>query len=475
MRNFTIFITILSLFTTGIFAQSRRVTPNKPLPSSQAVNQMKEMNVEEMFDDANIYAKNKFAEFQQKKVPFSDSLYNQTILEQKQLAAKYATLTMSRSNLSGEDFYYLGLLHWLAENSSGASEAFAKFLKTENPNAEKAQTARSIEVVMATERKDFDTAEKLLKEYLKNEPKKVSERSKMAVKLAEKYQAEKKYDLAASHAKDAFAAAKELFKDSPPSRGLDDLLNAGMTVFDIYREADKQAEADAALADLRQAAVGVQSSNMYYFAVNEQIKYLIETNRKPQGMQLYRAALKQVASDFVPKPLQDDVVRRLKKREKHYDILGETAPELEKIDKWFPGQMKNLAGLRGKVVLLDFWATWCVPCIEAFPSLIEWQQTYKNDGLEILGVTRYYGTAEGFRVDEASEIDYLERFRRSERLPYDFVVSDSIANHKNYGVSGIPTVALIDRKGIVRYVDSGSSQSREKELQALIVKLLAEK
>ena len=475
MRNFIIFTLILSFFTTGIFAQSRRVAPSKPLPSSQAVNQMKEMSVEEMFDDAKVYANNKFAEFQQKKIPYSESLENQTILEQKQLAAKYATLTRSRTNLSGDDFYYLGMLHWLAENHSGADEAFAKYLKSENPNAEKAQTARSIKVVMATQRKDFDTAEKLLKEYLKNEPKKMSERSKMAIELAEKYKEEKKYDLAASHAEDAFAAAKELFKTAAPSRGLDDLLNAGMMVFDIYREANKQPEADAALTDLRQAAVDVQSSNMYYFAVNEQTKYLIETKRKPQAMQLYRAALKQVASDFVPKPLQDDVVRRLKRREKHYEILGEAAPELEKIDKWFPGQMKSLASLRGKVVLLDFWATWCVPCIEAFPSLIEWQQTYKNEGLEILGVTKYYGTAEGFNVDKASEVDYLERFRRSERLPYDFVVSDGIANHKNYGVSGIPTVALIDRKGIVRYVDSGSSASREKELQALIVKLLAEK
>lgn len=475
MRHFTIFTIILTIFTIGIFAQSRRVAPNKTQPSSQAVNEMKEMSVEQMFDDANAYAKDKFAEFQKEKVPFSESLYNRTILEQKQLAAKYATLTMSRENLSGEEFYYLGMLHWLAENAPGADEAFGKFLASEKPNPEKAQTARSIKVVMATERKDFETAERILAEYLKNEPKKMSERSKMALELAEKYQEEEKFDLAAAHAKDAFAAARELFKTAAPSRGLNDLLNAGMTVFDIYSKAGNQVEADAALADFRQAAITVQSSNMYYFAVNEQIKYLINTNRKPLAMDLYNKALKQVLSDFTPKPLQNDVISRLKRREIHYKILGEPAPELEAVDKWFPGQMKTLASMRGKVVLLDFWATWCVPCIEAFPSLIEWQQTYKNEGLEILGVTRYYGQAEGFRVDQESELDYLERFRRAERLPYDFVVGKNGANQKNYGASSIPTVVLIDRKGIVRYVDTGSSKTREKELQDLIVRLLAEK
>ena len=475
MRHFILFTLVFVISTTAAVAQSRRVTPNKNPPASQEVREMKQMSVEQMFDDANAYAKNKFAEFQQKKVPFSESLYDQTILEQKQLAAKYATLTMSRQNLAGEDLYFLGMLHWLAENKPGADEAFEKFINGENSNPEKAQTARSIKVVMATERKDFETAERILAEYLKNEPKKMSERSKMALELAEKYREEKNFDLAASHAKDAFAAAKELFKTAAPSRGLNDLLNAGMIVFDIYRQAGRQAEADAALADLRQAAVAVQSSNMYYFAANEQIKHLINTNRKPQAMELYEKALKQVASDFVPKPLQNDVISRLKRREKHYKILGETAPELQDVDKWFPGQMKTLASLRGKVVLLDFWATWCVPCIEAFPSLIEWHQTYKNEGFEVLGVTRYYRQAEGFRVDEETELDYLERFRRAERLPYDFVVGKNGENQKNYGASSIPTVVLIDRRGIIRYVDTGSSKTREKELENLIVELLAEK
>jgi thiol-disulfide isomerase/thioredoxin len=173
--------------------------------------------------------------------------------------------------------------------------------------------------------------------------------------------------------------------------------------------------------------------------------------------------------------LQQDIVQRLKRREKHYKLLGETAPELADIDRWLSGQPQTLANMRGKVVLLDFWATWCVPCIDAFPSLIEWHQTFQKDGLEILGITKYYGQAEGFTVDNAAEIDFLNRFKKANRLPYNFVVAKESTSQNLYGVIGIPTAVLIDRKGVIRFIETGSSENREEEIRAEIIKLLAEK
>ncbi|CAN5662519.1 hypothetical protein BH24ACI2_BH24ACI2_05830 [soil metagenome] len=475
MRKLFISLLFLSLSINGL-AQSRRVNPNAPPPTNTATMATDELTAKQMFDEANVYAKNKFADFERQKVPFSDSLYKQTVLEQKQLAAKYAAIVSTRENLAGGDFYYLGMLNWLAENTDNAAEAFQKFLAVENPEIQKAQTARSINVVIAARRKNFDEAEKILAEYLKIEPVKLSERAKIESELAKGYQAENNFAKAASHAEEAFRATKTVFKDSSSrAKALDQLLDAGMTVFDIYKANGKQTEAENALKDLRQAAVLFESSPLYYYAVNKNIEYLIETNRKPLALKLYSSALAQATKDFTVKALQEDVVRRLKKREKQYRLLGETAPELTDIDSWFPGQAQTLASLRGKVVLLDFWATWCRPCLDAFPSLIEWHQTFQKDGLEILGVTRYFGEAEGFRVDNATELNFLQRFKKAERLPYDFVVAKDNTNQIIYGANNIPTAVLIDRKGIVRYVETGSSPNREEEIREMIVKLLAEK
>ncbi len=475
MRKLFLSLIFLAL-SISVFAQSRRVNPNNPPPTSAAVNAIDEVTVKQMFDEANVYAKNKFAEFEKQKLPFSDSLLKRTVLEQKQLAAKYAELVSTRSNLAGEDFYYLGMLNWLAENTENAAESFQKFLALENPAADKAQTARSIVVVVAARDRDFAEAEKLLKNYLTNSPIKMSERAKMESELAENYRAEMDLALAAKHAEEAFRATKAIFKDNTSrARGLSELLTAGIAVFEIYSDDGKQTEADNALENLRKTAALVEASDVYYYAVDRQIKYQIETKRKPLALQTLNTALAQTNKDFNVKLLQEDVIRRLKKREKQYKLLGETAPELTEIDKWFGGNAQTLADMRGKVILLDFWATWCGPCLDAFPALTEWHQTYKNDGLEILGVTRYYGQAEGLSVDNAAEFDFLQRFKKSQRLPYDIVIAKGQANQIMYQATSLPTTVLIDRKGIIRYLETGTSRSREDEVREMIVKLLAER
>ncbi len=476
MRYITIF-TIIFILALNSFAQSRRVNPNRPTntpPVNTVAAETSELTAEQMFTEASLYAMTKYAEYEQKKISYNKTLHEKTQRDQKQLAAKYATVLALRENLTNDDNYYLGMLNWVAENFENADEMMRKYVATEDKTADKAQTARSVLVVIATRRKNFDEAEKVLAEYLNNDPIRMRERAKMESELAAVYREEKKSDLAAKHAEEAYRATKAGFKDnSSRVRGLNELIDTGMKVFEIYREAGNVEKADKSLEDLRQTGVFVESNGIYYQAADERVKYMIETGRKPDALLFYDKVVADLETDFKNKALQADIKRNLKKRKKHYDVLGSPAPELEKVDKWFPGTPQTLASMRGKVVLLDFWATWCIPCIEQFPDLVGWYQTYKKDGLEILGVTRYYGEAQGFQVDNENELEYLKKFKTGQNLPYDFVVGKDVTNQMRYGATSIPTTVIIDRKGIVRYIESGSKN--EEQVEAMIVKLLAER
>jgi len=476
MRLFSSFFIVV--VTVTAFGQSGRVpvsgTPNAPENTLQ--NGETDPTVKQMFDEANSYTNLKFNEYAEKKIRYSDALLERTKLEQRQLAARLAATASLRKNLEGEDLYYLGLLFWIAENLDGTIEYLRKFAAIDGAAANRRQAARSVVVVALAKQNRTADAESTLAEYAKAEPKKLSEQGRMAGELAKAYQSRSEFTKMIPHAEAAFDAARSLLKDAASRpQGLDEILDAAMLVFEAHRDAGDRKRAEDSLDEMRRTGLLVQSPTIFYYAVDQKIRYLIDTGRRAAALEFFQTAVTSAGRDFPAKSQQNDAVRRLKKREPHYKLLGAVAPELPDVDRFLPGPTRSLASLRGKVILLDFWATWCGPCFDAFPSLIEWDQDHKQAGLVILGVTRYYGRDGGTQLKPDEEADFLARFRERYKLPYDFVVTNGQSSQYLYGATALPTAVLIDRKGVIRYIESGTSDQRLEQIRSMIVKLLAEK
>ena len=96
---------------------------SKDSSAGSATQNYDQLTAAEMYTEASEYAKLRFNEFNEKKIAFNEALRLKTLREQKELGAKYAAILAARADPSGEDFYYWGLLHWLAENADGAGKS----------------------------------------------------------------------------------------------------------------------------------------------------------------------------------------------------------------------------------------------------------------------------------------------------------------------------------------------------------------
>jgi thiol-disulfide isomerase/thioredoxin len=116
------------------------------------------------------------------------------------------------------------------------------------------------------------------------------------------------------------------------------------------------------------------------------------------------------------------------------------------------GQPVNFSQFKGKVVVLDFWATWCPPCRSEIPGYVRLQEKYKDQGLVIIGLS----------MDQEGP-DVVKKFMADFHINYPIVMADDSVVQAFGGVDGIPTTFIIDRTGKIRDKKVGAMETAEYE------------
>lgn len=140
--------------------------------------------------------------------------------------------------------------------------------------------------------------------------------------------------------------------------------------------------------------------------------------------------------------------------------LGMPVPDIA-LPSLIDGETVRLSDLRGKVVYIDFWASWCGPCRKSLPALDRIRNDQRED-FEVFAIN----------VDENPE----DGLRFLKRYPVSFpVLSDPSAEFPpRFGLQGMPTSYIVDRDGLLRYVHEGYRDGDAKKISAVIAQLIAE-
>jgi thiol-disulfide isomerase/thioredoxin len=158
-------------------------------------------------------------------------------------------------------------------------------------------------------------------------------------------------------------------------------------------------------------------------------------------------------------------------------LIGTPAVFPENADGWVNGEALTADALKGKVVLLDFFAVWCGPCIATFPHLREWHDEYADKGLQIIGISNYYQYGwdeEAARSKQEPELApeaeraAMEHFVKHHELRHTIAFVNDRQLQDHYFVSGIPHAVVIDRQGKVRLFRIGSGEANAADLKRAI-------
>jgi peroxiredoxin len=140
--------------------------------------------------------------------------------------------------------------------------------------------------------------------------------------------------------------------------------------------------------------------------------------------------------------------------------IGAPAPDYTATD--LAGDSVSLSSLRGQVVLLNLWATWCVPCRHETPYLQSLNEEHADDGLTIVGIS----------MDTRDARDQVEDFVKEYGVTYRVLVDPQMAGLDTWHVLGLPASFLIDRDGTLRWMRFGPVSADDEEFTRALGTLL---
>ena len=141
------------------------------------------------------------------------------------------------------------------------------------------------------------------------------------------------------------------------------------------------------------------------------------------------------------------------------ELVGREMPKFKMTDT--TGAVITNESLKGKVVVMDFWATWCGPCKQLSPILDRLSKKYEKQGVVVIGADTMERSAGPHAAAYKKEHGYTYRFTEG---------NDELS--ETLGITGLPTIYVLDQKGRIRSVTEGLGSQTERELDEAVSKLL---